>query len=140
VTTAVAEIMAKDLIVLEEWENLLDVARDMHRHHLRHLPVVDGKRLIGIVSHRDLLRFTASQLAPGAISREHDRSAGENAFVRNVMTREVQTVSPTTSVGDAARLLVEHRFGCLPVVDNDELVGMVTEHDLLKLLTDPSSR
>ena len=138
--TTLAEIMTRDVVKLEEWENLLDVARDMNRYHLRHLPVVDGKKLVGLVSHRDLLRFASSQLDPQALSGAHDQSVGENTFVRNVMTRQVQTATPSTTVSQAARLLIDHRFGCLPVIENDELVGIVTEHDLLGVLArDPAS-
>jgi acetoin utilization protein AcuB len=126
--------MTRNVVVLEEWENLLDVARDMKRHHLRHLPVVDAGKLVGLVSHRDLLGFAASQLDPRALAQDHDQNMGENTFVHHVMTRNVTTATPTTTIAEAARLLSDGRFGCLPVIQDDELVGIVTEHDLLKLL------
>lgn len=131
----VSEIMSRDLVVLEEWENLLDVARDMDRNGLRHLPVVSDGRLVGLLSHRDLLRYTASALDRSPIRDQRDSDLQAATFVAAVMTKHVQTVSPTTTVRDAAEALVEARFGCLPVVEEDgTLVGMLSEYDLLSLL------
>ncbi len=133
----VSEVMTKDVVVLEEWENLLDVARDMKRHHLRHLPVVDGKRLIGLVSHRDLLRYTSTELEHTAVRDMRDSQLKGRTFVREIMTEGIETVRPDTTVAEAVGKLITGRFGCVPVVDADgNLVGIVSEHDLLKLLAE----
>ena len=127
--------MTRDPVVLEEWENLLDVAHDMKRYSFRHLPVVDGGRLVGLISHRDLLRFTASALDPSLARDERDHRLKEKTFIRQAMTKDVQTVSPDDPVVVATHKLLGGRFGCLPVVDRDgTLVGIVSEQDLLKLL------
>ncbi len=134
----VADVMTENVVVLREEDNLLDVASGLERFRFRHLPVVDGRRLIGIVTQRDLLRCTVSQLehsGPGAAAR--DRALKEQTFVSIVMTRNPETIAPNASIADAAKKLVHGRFGCLPVVDaNDELLGIVTEHDLLKVLAE----
>lgn len=131
----VSEVMTRDIIVLTEEENLLDVARDMHRHHLRHLPVVDDGKLVGMVSHRDLLRFTSSMLDAPAASAERDFHKREQTFVGEVMTTPVTSVHASTPLLEAVREVVKAKFGALPVVDDDgKLVGIISEHDMLKVL------
>ncbi len=135
--TLVCDVMTEPVISIEEWENLLDVARDMRRYHLRHLPVVDGRKLVGLISHRDLLRFSVSQLDPSPLGEAQDRRNKANTFVTDTMTRNVETCRPEDTVAHAARKLIVGRFGCLPVVDDaDNLVGIVTEIDLLRLLAE----
>lgn len=133
----VADVMTKEVVVLREEDNLAEVAKDMERFHFRHLPVVDGRTLVGIVSQRDLLRFTASRLEFGAAASDKERRLEEGTFVARVMTRDPETVLPETPVNVAAKKLVKGRFNALPVVDaNGELVGIITNHDLLKVLAD----
>ena len=135
--TLVCDVMTEPVISVEEWESLLDVATDMKRYHLRHLPVVEGRRLLGLVSHRDLLRYSVSQLDPSPAGAQQDMRNKVNTFVSDVMTRNVEVARPQDTVSHAARKLIVGRFGCLPVVDEaDNLVGIVTEIDLLRLLAD----
>ena len=132
----VSDIMTANPVVLEDWENLLDVAQDMKRYSFRHLPVVESGKLVGLISHRDLLRCTASAIDPNIARDEKDHRLKERTFVRHVMTSDVETVSPDTPVTAAVNKLLVGRFGCLPVVDGDgTLVGIISEVDLLKLLT-----
>jgi len=117
-------------------EQTLPLAEDiMQFRHIRHLPVIDEDgRLLGIVSHRDLLRAQLSSLTD--LSEERRRALQENVRVRQLMTREVCTVTPDTLASTAGKTLVEHRFGCLPVVDEqDVVVGIVTERDFLRFAT-----
>ena len=131
----VSEVMTRDIIVLHEEENLLDVARDMNRHHLRHLPVVDDGKLVGMVSHRDLLRFTTSVLDSTAASGVRDFHTREQTFVRQIMTTPVTSVKASTPLLHAVKQLVQTKFGALPVVDErGTLVGIVSEHDMMKAL------
>jgi CBS domain-containing membrane protein len=100
-------------------EQTLPLAEDVMRlKHLRHLPVTDERGLlVGIVSHRDLLRAGAADVR-----------------IEQVMTRDVWTVHATTLATAAGQLLLDHRWGCLPVVDaRGYLVGIVTERDFLEL-------
>ena len=130
-----SELMTTEMVTLHPEDNLNDVAENMDRYHLRHIPVVDGSRLVGLVSHRDLLRFAASSLDRSPATQSRDARIREATFVEEIMTHHVETASPDRSAAEAARILVEARFGCLPVVDsNHNLLGIVTEHDLLKLL------
>jgi len=125
-------IMTHHVITLNEEDNLADLEPSMAQFGLRHLPVVDGTRLVGLISHRDVLRMHGSDLGSNPLGDRVERQRRESTFVAEVMHREVSTVSPDTSVRDAAKILVAHKFGCLPVIDGDHnLVGIVTEHDIV---------
>ena len=102
----------------------------MERHGIRHLPVLDGDRLVGIVSRHDLTR-SALAFALGYGERGRAKLLHTIA-VKEVMRETPITVGPEQSVAQAARLLLDHRIGCLPVVEEERLVGIVTTSDLLR--------
>jgi CBS domain-containing protein len=107
----------------------------MRWRHIRHLPVVERGRLVGLVTHRDLVRAQAQLLARPAHDLLADAAEELSVLVLAVMQRNVWRVTPETPVMEAARIMLDHKFGCLPVVDSqDQLVGIVTEVDLLRLL------
>jgi acetoin utilization protein AcuB len=102
-------------------------------HRIRHLPVVQGKRLVGIISDRDIRQMLPSSLSvPEELERF--RTWGARVKVGEVMTRQVVSVTPDTRVQRAARLMVERRIGCLPVLRGSALVGIVTTVDLLRAM------
>lgn len=121
----VGELMTRDVVTLEADDALIQVDDLLKRHHIRHVPVVHGGTLVGLVSHRDLIRALARQSAgPGS----------QPISLREVMTREVETVEPHASAQEAIEKLLDHRFGCLPVVDGQgRLVGIITESDFMRL-------
>lgn len=115
-------------------EQTLPLAEEiMHLKHLRHLPVIDdARRLVGIVSHRDLLAAQISSQT--GLTREGRNAIQDSVRVGQIMTRDVWTVQPDVPASIAAATLLDRKFGCLPVVDGDGvLVGIITEHDLLRL-------
>lgn len=129
-TRRVWEIMQTEVTVLAPNE-CLDLADDVMRLGLiRHLPVVDHTRLVGLVSSRDLLAASLTK------SLDFDPMS-RRAFMRvievsEVMSRNLVTVGPDATLSDAAALLLKHKIGCLPVVDDDQaLVGLITETDFL---------
>lgn len=131
----VESVMSRDLVVLREEDTLDALEEAMSRHGFRHMPVVDGKRLVGIVSQRDLLRASVSSLHPAHGAKDSQRALFARVFVAEVMQREVLTVTPDTGVLDASRKILAHRIGALPVVDaQGELIGIVSENDLLAAL------
>lgn len=128
----VSDVMRTEIVTLAP-EETLDLSQDiMSLGRLRHMPVVDDdERLVGIVSHRDLFSASLAQALhlDGPSLREFLRSVE----ARHVMAKTPVTVAPDAKLGKAARLLVERRIGCLPVVDDEgRLLGLVTETDLLR--------
>ncbi len=130
----VADIMTREVVTVREEENLVKVLEGLDRYGFRHLPVVDGKKLVGLVTHRDMLKASISSLVPSGTRDAMEAQLEENAFVAKIMSRDVDTVTPDTPIAEAARRMRDHKFGCLPVVDeNEELVGILTEADFLSL-------
>ncbi|MCB9663054.1 MAG: CBS domain-containing protein [Alphaproteobacteria bacterium] len=104
----------------------------MHDGSMRHLFVVDdGGHLLGLISERDLLGRALGPLS-WLTDDERDQALHE-LLAREVMTEEPDTVTPDTRLADAARLLRDRKHGCLPVVDGGRLVGVLTEHDFVRL-------
>jgi acetoin utilization protein AcuB len=109
-----------------------EALKRMREYDIRHLPVLDKSgKLIGIVSDRDLLYASPSPATSLSIYEMNyllsKLTAGE------VMTKEVITVTEDTPVEDAAQIMTDHKFGGLPVMHGDQLVGIITETDLFKL-------
>ncbi|MBF0351367.1 MAG: CBS domain-containing protein [SAR324 cluster bacterium] len=104
----------------------------MKKYGIRHLPVVDtGKRVIGVMSRSDLDKLRVfAQLKTNEISK----FANNTNCVCDFMKQDVITVSPECSVEEAAQILWENKFGCLPVESNGKLIGIVTQSDFLKLI------
>jgi CBS domain-containing protein len=97
----------------------------MDWRHIRHVPVEDDEgRLVGLISHRDLLRL----LAQGLLARD-----GKTITVTEIMKRELLTVSPETPTLEALRMMRRCKVGCLLVIENGRLAGIVTAHDFLSL-------
>ncbi|MBL8754609.1 MAG: CBS domain-containing protein [Planctomycetes bacterium] len=123
--------MARDLLTVTPDTPVEDGAREMARRRVRHLLVVDGgdrEHLLGIVSSHDLYLAAESGMNPFS-PRAQDRSG---RTLGEIMTARPTTIAPTTPLAEAARLLRDKKFGCLPVVDHGRLVGVLTEHDILR--------
>jgi CBS domain-containing membrane protein len=128
----VADIMSTEVITLIEDETLAHAKSCMDRGRIRHLPVVHDGRLVGLVTHRDLLAASFSIFAE--VGPAEQRRIFTRIPVAEAMHRDVVTVDPETMVADAARILLDNKYGCLPVVDRDGmLLGIVTEADFLRL-------
>ena len=114
------DLMTRDVVSLEENDSLdrADVYLDLG--HIRHLPVTRQGKLVGLVTHRDLLRHCR-------------RSSDSQLTARDVMRRDVTTLPPEASSREAIRLMLSNKFGCIPVIDQGKLVGIVTESDLLRV-------
>ncbi len=111
---------------------LLDAALLVRRSGFRHLPIVDGERLVGIITERDISRFAPSLLSK--VTPEEYNAIFENTPLERVMTRNPLTVTPSTPLREAARILHEKKLGCLPVVEGERLVGIITVTDMLGVL------
>lgn len=121
----VEQYMSTDLLTVNPEEPIDLVANLMDWHRIHHVPVEDNHhRLIGLVSHRPLLRFLASD--------EARREEGPIPVSR-IMATELFTVEPDTATLDAIDLMRSKRISCLPVVKDDRLIGIVTEHDFMRI-------
>lgn len=126
----VAERMKRTLILVRPTDSVRTAWGLLREHRIRHLPVVDREKLVGIITDRDVRLVFPSALTSG--SRDQDpHDALEKVAVQDIMTKQVITVTPETSIADAARLILERRIGSLPVVHANRLVGIITKTDIL---------
>ncbi|QQR90287.1 MAG: CBS domain-containing protein [Myxococcales bacterium] len=128
--TTVADIMSKGVVSLSAEEEIGLASEVMELGRIRHLPVVKGGRLLGLVTHRDLLIAQAHLLTH--LGSENDETTYVSATAADIMTTGIRTVHPDTPAVQAAEILVDHKIGCLPVIEDERLVGIVTEADFLK--------
>jgi CBS domain-containing protein len=126
----VRDIMMKGPVTLEA-NDVLDLADDvMSLGRIRHIPILAGQRVVGVLSQRDLF-YSALVKALGVRHREQ-KDLMKTLRVSEVMSQPVITIPPDATVKQAARLMAEKKIGCLPVVEGEELVGLVTETDMLR--------
>ncbi len=130
----VDEVMTRKVIVLSVEDNLQDVLDAMEKFHIRHVPVVDGERLVGMVTQRDMLAMMSTRLHRSEHELAKESTFYERTFVINAMTKDPITVTPETPLREVAKILLENTFGGLPVVSQGKLVGVITETDLLRVL------
>ena len=126
----VADVMERDFVSVRPDERL-DLAEDVMRlGRIRHMPVIDRGRLVGIVTQRDLLEASLStSLDFEAVER---RRFMESVTVDEAMTLEPVVVAPSAPLREAASLMIERKIGCLPVVGDDgRVLGIITETDLI---------
>lgn len=129
---AVSEIMQRDPIALTMGDTLEQAAALMLDNNIRHLPVVDPNGDIqGIISDRDVLN-TMLKSQPWRLIEKLE-NPWRKILVSSLMTRNPEVVSPDTKLFDASLVITENKFSCLPVVDGNRLVGIVTETDFVKL-------
>ena len=115
-------------------DDTLDIADGvMAMDRIRHLPVLDGRKVLGIVSQRDLFRSALGTALAFGIRRPEELM--RSVAVQDVMSAPAVTIGPDASVQDAARAMLEKRIGCLPVVEEGRLVGILTETDMLRYVT-----
>lgn len=128
----VADIMTDHVETLDPDDDIDLASMIMRLDRLRHLPVVEDGRLVGIISDRDILRAQQSTLA-GA-TKEEVRRFNMRIKARDVMTQKVETTTPEASALEAAEILRERGYGCLPVMRDGMVVGIVTPTDFLGLV------
>ena len=128
----VGDVMQKSVVTISANERLSTVEDIMTLGHVRHMPVVQAGKLVGVVSERDLLRSSLSHLMD---HRDEERRAFLHVVeIVRVMSTPPVVTTPDSTIADAARVMAERKIGCLPVVEGDTLVGMVTETDVLQLV------
>jgi len=129
--------MRRGVITVQRDESVDCAQTLMARHGIRHLPVLDGERLVGVISHGDVRGTMVQQRRPrcGTLAgRTYFLDPG--ARVEEAMTPDPVVVPPGTDIDEAARLLITCKIGCLPVVEHGRLVGIITETDILGVVTE----
>lgn len=127
----VRDSMTRDVVTLGPEASVAQAWEIVRGRGVRHIPIVEDGRLVGLVSDRDL-----RDASP--IRKSNDGGEDENVFgwssMRDIMTRKPVTISPFDTIEHAAREIYERRIGCLPVVDGGELVGIITSSDMMRTL------
>lgn len=131
--TPVSEIMTKNVITLNVTDDLERAEELFKSHKIRHIPVVSGDAIIGMLSYTDLLRISFAD-AIDDDANNVDTVVYNMFSVEQVMAKKLETVSSTTTIKDVAEILAKKEFHALPVVDNNSLIGIVTTTDLINYL------
>ena len=131
----VAELMTTKVFTVEPHDLIDRVFFLLHYEKIRHLPVVEKGKLVGIVSDRDLYKALGPKSNSNVLeaNKEHTQLHVVSQKVAHIMHRSVYTVTPETRASEAAALMAEHRIGALPVMDKDKLVGILSATDILKV-------
>ena len=131
--TPISTIMTKNVITLNSSDDLDTAERLFKKNKIRHIPVVSGKKVIGMLSLTDLLRIS---FADGVGEDEESvETIVYNMFtIEQVMAKNLVSVSSSTTIKEVAELLSKKEFHAIPVIDNEELIGIVTTTDLINYL------
>jgi CBS domain-containing protein len=126
----VREIMMGSPVTLKP-DDTLALANDViSLGRIRHIPVVEDGKLRGMLTERDLMGAAATQIF--GLKQSSKTALLKSVLIRDVMKKRVVTVAPDTPIKDAAHLLADKKIGCLPVVSEGTLVGLVTTTDILR--------
>lgn len=128
----VKDLMTSPVFSLKENDSLHSARSLMNLQRIRHIPIVTvDNEFTGLITHRDILSATISQLAD--LDPETQKEIDSGIPIREIMRTDITSVDEETSLKDAAQILLNHKYGCLPVVVGGELTGILTEADFLRL-------
>lgn len=123
--------MSENVATVQEDDDLSTLYDLMDARRIRHVPVLEENgEVVGIVSQRDLLRGALGDA--GGLPMSAQRDLLRSASVAEIMVSEPMTVEPDTTLKEAGETLLEYKLGCLPVVEGDRLVGIITESDFVR--------
>jgi len=128
----ISHIMTKNVLTVKATDNLHEVIDLVKRNHIRHLPVLEGHNVVGIISRTDINRLTFSSLFEN--QEGADEAILEMLTIPQVMTQKPRTVEVSMSIRDVAEILATEEYHALPVIEGDKLVGIVTTTDVIKYL------
>jgi CBS domain-containing protein len=129
----VSKIMSTDLVTVNLTNNLVEAEKLFNENSIRHIPVVSGDDIIGILSLTDLLRVSFVDTY-GSDESDVDTAVYNMLSIEQVMVKNLVSVSSTQTIKEVTEVLAKNEFHALPVVDDDKLVGIVTTTDLLNYL------
>jgi CBS domain-containing membrane protein len=131
----VSAIMTKEVIKLRLSDDLTKAEKLFKQHKIRHIPVVDGNKIKGMLSFTDLLRISFVD-AVDDDAEIVDTTVYNMFTIEQVMAKKLVKISPETTIKETAEILATKEFHALPVCEGDLLVGIVTTTDLIKYLID----
>ena len=123
---SIEAIMSTDLITLSPSATLAEARTLMHDHRIHHIPVLNDDKLVGLVTLTNVLAATDSFLRD-----PQNRIHANEILVEDAMVRDVATVEVHASLRHAALFIEKHKIGCLPVMNDDQLVGIITDTDFV---------
>jgi CBS domain-containing membrane protein len=127
----VRDLMTPNPYTLAPRDTLASLYDLMDSHRVRHVPIVDSDgELVGLLTHTDLAMTALGSLSDLPLSQERDLL--QRRRIREVMVTEVETIDPDAPLAEAAQTLFENKIGCLPVVEGNRLVGILTESDFVR--------
>ena len=128
----VRDVMTASIVTIAPSAALVDAAIILRGNAIRHLPVLEGHKLVGLLSDRDIQRCAPSRLVP--ITEQDYNAVFAGTTVERVMTRDPETSTSTEPLLAALARMQQAKYGCLPVVDDGALVGILTRGDLIEAL------
>lgn len=131
--TPVSSIMTKNLITLNLTDDLSTAESHFKKNKIRHIPVVSGDAIVGILSYTDLLRISFAD-SVDEVEENIDTTVYNMFSIEQVMAKNITSVSSDTLIKEVAEILSKKEFHALPVVDDHKLVGIVTTTDLINYL------
>ncbi|TNJ44693.1 CBS domain-containing protein [Tamlana fucoidanivorans] len=130
----ISMIMTSPVITLHKDDSLEKAEQLFKQHRIRHIPVVTDGVVIGMLSYTDLLRFSFPDMTNNDYNDDTDVAVYNMFSIGQIMTRNIVTISSSSSIKDVAEIFATKEFHALPVVSNSILVGIVTTTDLIKYL------
>lgn len=129
----ISMIMTSPVITLNKEDNLEKAEHLFKQHHIRHIPIVEGDVIIGMLSYTDLLRLSFADV-DYTVDDMSDVMVYSMFTIEQVMNKNIVSVSASKSIKEVAEILASKEFHALPVISNNALIGIVTTTDLIKYL------
>ena len=131
----ISKTMSANVLSIQEGQNLSDVRNLMCEAHIHHVPIVQGKKLSGLVSFTDLMKINL--VISGADERTINAIIDQQFTIKDIMSTNITTIKSSDTLRHASEILARGAFHSLPVVDDEgNLVGIVTSTDLIRYLND----
>ena len=131
--TPISKIMSNDIITINKTQSIREVSEIIRDKNIRHVPVVSGEKIIGMLSKVDLQKISFVNTVDGD---ELTTALYDGLNIEQVMTKDVKVVQKNDTIYDVATILSKNEFHSLPVLENEKLVGIVTNTDLIRYLVD----
>lgn len=129
----ISDIMTKEVITVDVSEHLKTVQDKFKKHHVRHLPVLDKGKLVGILSHTDISRLSFGSVF-GDTQASTDIAIFDMLNISQVMTHKPQTVTASMTIQEVAEIFATEEFHALPVLKDNKLAGIITTTDIIRFL------